>query len=53
MLNSHNNVAFAVSYDIRFHHDVSTAYAVFQFIIYYHLSIIYTYYIKRDFFKHI
>lgn len=31
------------TYGTRFHRDVSRAYAVFQFAIYYHLSIIYTY----------
>jgi hypothetical protein len=52
MLNSRNDVAFAATYGTRFHRDVSRAYAVFQFVIYYHLSIIYTYYTKHDSFKH-
>ncbi len=43
MLNSDSDAAFAATYDTRFHCDVSRAYAVFQFAIYHHLSIIYIY----------
>ena len=55
ILNSHRDVIFATNYETRFHWDVSRAYAVFQFVIYYHLSIIYIYLyynIQHDLFKH-
>jgi hypothetical protein len=54
MLNNNLDAAFAAIYETHFHCNVSREYVVFQFIIYYHLSIIYiyTYYIKNDSFKH-
>jgi len=54
MFNNSLDAAFAAIYETCFHHDVSRTYAVFQFVIYYHLSIIYIYiyYIKNDSFKH-